>query len=93
MLCLQVNCTITFVKSDPIAYPACTLQFNGKPCNKKVTDSTGSDGPNRWWCERCSAPCEAEWRYMLSLNIEDHSGKEWVTAFQVRTSLGLRVTT
>lgn len=79
----QIVCTITFVKSDPIAYPACTLQYNGKQCNKKVTDSGGGDGPNRWWCERCSAACEAEYRYMLSLNIEDHSGKEWVTAFQV----------
>ncbi|EIE20436.1 replication factor-a protein [Coccomyxa subellipsoidea C-169] len=79
---VQIVCTITFVKSDPIAYPACTLQYNGKQCNKKVTDSGGGDGPNRWWCERCSAACEAEYRYMLNLNIEDHSGKEWVTAFQ-----------
>lgn len=37
----------------------------------------------QWYCERCAAYCQAEYRYMLSLQLEDHTGKEWVTAFQV----------
>lgn len=82
---LQVSACLSFVKQENIAYPACTLQYNGKQCNKKVTDNGGGDGPNRWFCERCNANCEAEFRYMLSIQIEDHSGKEWVTAFQVCT--------
>ena len=24
-----------------------------------------------------------EWRYMLSLQVSDHTGQEWLTAFQV----------
>jgi hypothetical protein len=77
---------LSFVKQENIAYPACTLQYNGKQCNKKVTDN-GGEGSSRWFCERCNASCEADWRYMLSIQIEDHSGKEWVTAFQVQWPL------
>ena len=46
------------VKLDRLSYPACTLQYNGKQCNKKVDDSGGGDGPDRWcavlFCWDCS---------------------------------------
>ena len=38
------------------------------------------------WCERCQAASPPEWRYMLSLQVSDHTGQEWLTAFQVMTS-------
>ncbi len=40
--------SLQFIKNSAVAYPACTLQFNGKQCNKKVTDNGGGEGPNRW---------------------------------------------
>lgn len=46
--CLQVAASLTFIKNSTVAYPACTLQFNGKQCNKKVTDNGGGDGSLRW---------------------------------------------
>ncbi len=38
------------------------------------------------WCERCQAASAPEWRYMLSLQVSDHTGQEWLTAFQVMFS-------
>ena len=80
---LQVNAWLSHIKTENFAYPACTLQYNGKQCNKKVSDSGGGAGDMQWYCERCGSYCQAEWRYMLNLQLEDHTGKEWVTAFQV----------
>ena len=80
---------LTHIKTDTIAYPACTLQYNGKQCNKKVAEGSSGDGPGQWYCDRCTAHCQAEWRYMLNLRLEDHTGTEWVTAFQVRRRTGL----
>ncbi len=81
---MQVAAWLTHIKTDTIAYPACTLQYNGKQCNKKVVEASSGDGPGQWYCDRCTAHCQAEWRYMLNLRLEDHTGTEWVTAFQVR---------
>ncbi|CAL5229462.1 g12788 [Coccomyxa viridis] len=79
---VQVAAWLTHIKTDTIAYPACTLQYNGKQCNKKVVEASSGDGPGQWYCDRCTAHCQAEWRYMLNLRLEDHTGTEWVTAFQ-----------
>ncbi|CAK0787257.1 hypothetical protein CVIRNUC_010475 [Coccomyxa viridis] len=79
---VQVAAWLSHIKTENIAYPACTLQYNGKQCSKKVQDSGGGQGDMQWYCERCAAYCQAEYRYMLSLQLEDHTGKEWVTAFQ-----------
>jgi len=78
---VQVQAWLTHIKTETIAYPACTLQYNGKQCNKKVQESGQGDG--QWYCERCAGNCQAEWRYMLNLKLEDHTGMAWVTAFQV----------
>ena len=78
---MQVQAWLTHIKTETIAYPACTLQYNGKQCNKKVQESGQGDG--QWYCERCAGNCQAEWRYMLNLKLEDHTGMAWVTAFQV----------
>ena len=87
---VQVAAWLTHIKTDTIAYPACTLQYNGKQCNKKVAEGASGDGPGQWYCDRCTAHCQAEWRYMLNLRLEDHTGTEWVTAFQVRCRTGCR---
>ena len=78
---VQVQAWLTHIKTETIAYPACTLQYNGKQCNKKVQESGQGDG--QWYCERCAGNCQAEWRYMLNLKLEDHTGMAWVTLFHV----------
>jgi replication factor A1 len=34
---ITVGAVISHVVADNFCYPACTLEFNGKRCNKKVT--------------------------------------------------------
>lgn len=61
-------------------YAACPNKVEGdRQCNKKLTPSTAG-----WSCERCNrddipAP---EYRYLLGVQLKDHTGGEWVTAFQ-----------
>lgn len=59
---------------ETLCYPACL----NTECNKKVQmDETG-----QWRCERCdkSHP-KPKYRYILSVNISDHTGQTWVTCF------------
>uniref|UniRef100_A0A0A9DTP7 Replication factor A C-terminal domain-containing protein n=1 Tax=Arundo donax TaxID=35708 RepID=A0A0A9DTP7_ARUDO len=44
---ITVKAVISHVKADAFCYPACTLEFNGKRCVKKV--ARNSDGT--WYCE------------------------------------------
>lgn len=46
-------------------------------CNKKVTGEPGS-----WFCEKCNKSFPtANPRYILSFAVQDHSGTQWITAF------------
>lgn len=47
----QINGTITFVRNENMSYPACTLQYAGRPCHKKCTDN-GSGS----WCVLSISP-------------------------------------
>ncbi|KAK1925386.1 hypothetical protein DB88DRAFT_450919 [Papiliotrema laurentii] len=68
------SATIAFIKSETFAYPACA---NPDGCNKKVVD----DGSG-WLCEKCNLKFpQPIWRYILQINLMDHAGTLWVTAF------------
>ncbi|EEH16301.1 hypothetical protein PABG_06388 [Paracoccidioides brasiliensis Pb03] len=70
----SLKATVVYVKQDTMAYPACLTD----KCNKKVLqDETG-----RWRCERCdqSFP-RPEYRYILSVNVCDHTGALWLSCF------------
>ncbi len=71
------------MKSENMSYPACPViqPGTGNPCNKKMVNN---DGGVEWWCERCQQSAQPVWRYMLSLQVSDHTGSEWLTGFQVR---------
>nr|XP_051229343.1 replication protein A 70 kDa DNA-binding subunit C-like [Lolium perenne] len=74
---ITVVASISYVHTDAFCYPACTLMFNGKQCNKKVT--ANGDG---WWCKRCLRSSETcDYRYLLMCQIQDHSGSSYATAF------------
>lgn len=70
----SIKATIVFIKQENFAYPACSSQG----CNKKVTEI----GDGTWQCEKCNvAHDKPEWRYILSLNVADHTGHQWLSCF------------
>lgn len=72
-----VKATILYVKKDSTSYPACRTQ-TPQPCNRKVINTE----PNEWRCERCDKTWDRpEWRYVLSINIGDHTGQMWLSCF------------
>ncbi|ESQ50436.1 hypothetical protein EUTSA_v10001929mg [Eutrema salsugineum] len=76
---VTVKATISFIKTDSFCYTACPLMIGDKQCNKKVTQT----GTNMWLCDRCNQESEeCDYRYLLQVQIQDHTGLAWVTAFQ-----------
>ncbi|CAI9755511.1 unnamed protein product [Fraxinus pennsylvanica] len=70
---VTVCATLVFIKVDNFCYTACPI------CNKKVTDN----GDGKWRCDRCNQYVdECEYRYILRMQIQDHTGLMWITAFQ-----------
>lgn len=66
--------TIVYIKQDNFAYPACL----NDGCNKKVTDM----GDGTWRCEKCDVNHpKPEYRYIMSLNVNDHTGQLWLSCF------------
>jgi len=46
-------------------------------CNKKVTEHGGT-----WRCEKCNTShLEPEYRYIMGVNVADHTGQIWLQAF------------
>ncbi|OAX85193.1 hypothetical protein ACJ72_00422 [Emergomyces africanus] len=70
----SVKATVVYIKQDTMAYPACLTD----KCNKKVLQ----DENGQWRCERCdqSFP-HPEYRYILSVNVCDHTGSLWLSCF------------
>lgn len=76
---ITVCATITFIKIDNFCYSACPKVIGDRKCSKKVTNN----GDGKWFCERCDESFdECEHRYVLQLQIQDHTSLTWVTAFQ-----------
>ncbi|CAA3024362.1 replication A 70 kDa DNA-binding subunit A [Olea europaea subsp. europaea] len=76
---VTVKGSISFIKTDTFCYTACPLVIGDRQCNKKVTKS----GNSRWLCDRCNQEFEeCSYRYLLQVQIQDHTGLTWVTAFQ-----------
>ncbi|CAG9464736.1 unnamed protein product [Pedinophyceae sp. YPF-701] len=83
---VTVNAIVNFIRSENMMYAACPQLRNGRPCNKKVTPNDETEGS--YYCEACQAACTPCWRYILGLSIADHTGLQWVTAFQ-ESAVGL----
>jgi len=66
--------TIVYIKQDNFSYPAC----RSEGCNKKVTDM----GDGTWRCEKCNINHDRpEHRYIMSVNVNDHTGQLWLSCF------------
>lgn len=69
----STKATVIFVKSDNFAYPACLTEG----CNRKVIETESG-----WRCEKCEKNHpKPEWRYVLSINVVDHTGQMWLSCF------------
>ncbi|XP_024531193.1 replication protein A 70 kDa DNA-binding subunit A isoform X2 [Selaginella moellendorffii] len=76
---VTIRATIHFIKTDSFCYTACPLQIGDRQCSKKVTNN----GDGTWRCERCDRTVpECDYRYMLSIQVMDHTGATWLTGFQ-----------
>ncbi|KAK4089691.1 hypothetical protein ACCO45_006025 [Purpureocillium lilacinum] len=70
----SIKATIVFVKQDNFCYPACSSQG----CNKKVVQM----GDGMWHCEKCNVSHDKpNYRYILSLNVADHTSHQWLSCF------------
>jgi replication factor A1 len=70
----SMKATILYVKKDTVSYPAC--QTEG--CNKKVVEIN----PGEWRCEKCDKAWDRpEHRYIMSINVGDHTGQIWLSCF------------
>uniref|UniRef100_A0A0A9BTY5 Replication factor A 1, rfa1, putative n=1 Tax=Arundo donax TaxID=35708 RepID=A0A0A9BTY5_ARUDO len=76
---VTVKATVIFFKTDSFCYTACPNVIGDRQCNKKVTKSDSGN----WLCDKCNQEFpECDYRYLLQLQIQDHSGTTWATAFQ-----------
>lgn len=67
--------TVIFLRKENSMYQACPTE----QCNKKVVDQ----GNGMYRCEKCSKEFPSyKWRMILSANLADHTGNQWVTCFQ-----------
>ncbi|KAJ1431135.1 Zinc finger, CCHC-type [Sesbania bispinosa] len=76
---ISVCASVSFIKVDNFCYTACPIMIGDRQCNKKVTNN----GDGKWRCDRCDQSVDAcDYRYILQIQIQDHTGVTWVTAFQ-----------
>ncbi|TGJ78916.1 hypothetical protein E0Z10_g9846 [Xylaria hypoxylon] len=69
----NLKATIVYIKQETFAYPACREEG----CNKKAIEQ--SDG--RWRCENHNAYDRPQYRYIMSVNVNDHTGQMWLSCF------------
>ena len=71
----SVKATIIYIKHKNPAYPSCPEP----ECKKKKVFEDGEGG---WRCEKCEKNYpKPEYRYVLSVNIADHSGQMYLSCF------------
>ncbi|KAL6533661.1 hypothetical protein OROHE_013494 [Orobanche hederae] len=76
---ITVLATLIYIKVDNFCYNACPIMIGDRQCNKKVTNN----GDGKWRCDRCEHVVdECDYRYILQMQIQDHTGLTWVTSFQ-----------
>ncbi|CAN8231383.1 unnamed protein product [Cochlearia groenlandica] len=76
---ITVSATIIYMNVDNFCYTACPIMNGERPCSKKVINN----GDGTWKCEKCDKSVdECDYRYILQLQIQDHTDLTWVTAFQ-----------
>ncbi|KAF2436074.1 single-stranded DNA-binding replication protein A [Tothia fuscella] len=69
-----LKATIVYIKPENNYYPAC----QSEDCNKKVVEID----PGQWRCEKCDKTMDRpNYRYVMSVNVSDHTGQIWLSGF------------
>ncbi|WEW55620.1 Replication factor A protein 1 [Emydomyces testavorans] len=70
----SLRATVIFIKQDNMCYPACVQEG----CSKKVVQLDSG----QWHCEHCEkSHSKPEYRYILTVNVSDHTGQMWLNCF------------
>ncbi|XP_076936320.1 replication protein A 70 kDa DNA-binding subunit A-like [Bidens hawaiensis] len=76
---MTVKATIWHIKSENFCYTACPIMVGDRKCTKKVVNN----GDGKWRCDKCDQTVdECDYRYILQIQLQDHTGLVWATAFQ-----------
>ncbi|KAL8267037.1 hypothetical protein R6Q59_004381 [Mikania micrantha] len=76
---ITVSATLSFLKVENFCYTACPIMLGERKCSKKVTNN----GDGKWQCDRCDQTVDqCDYRYILQMQLQDHTGLTWATAFQ-----------
>jgi replication factor A1 len=76
----SIKASIIYIKQDSFAYSAC----RSEGCNKKVIETD----PGSWRCEKCDKAWDApDYRYIMSVNVSDHTGQIWLSCFNEAAQL------
>jgi replication factor A1 len=71
----NLRAMVVHIRHENLYYPACPSDG----CNKKVNLEEGN---NTWRCEKCDRSFDApEYRYIISANVQDHTGQMWLSGF------------
>ncbi|GMH33864.1 hypothetical protein BSKO_01698 [Bryopsis sp. KO-2023] len=73
---VEVVGPVSFIRRENMYYAACQNDNGGRACRKKLREEN-----DEWFCDRCNAASEPDWRYLLSIAIKDHFGMQFLTAF------------
>jgi replication factor A1 len=69
-----LKATIVYIRNESTYYAACTSD----DCNKKVLETDSGE----WRCEKCNKTMpKPQYRYVLSINVSDHTGQIWISGF------------
>jgi len=70
----SLKATIIYIKQDAPAYAACRTEG----CNKKIVEVE----VGVWRCEKCDVTWDyPKYRYIMSVNVSDHTGQIWLSCF------------
>ena len=74
-----VKASVKFIKNeiDKIMYPGCKNVRDNRVCNKRLDKM----GDTTWMCTNCGPQAEPDYRYMLTIVIQDATGDQFVTLF------------
>ncbi|XP_076941142.1 replication protein A 70 kDa DNA-binding subunit A-like [Bidens hawaiensis] len=76
---ITVSATLSHIKPETFCYTACPIMLGDRKCSKKVRENSDA----KWQCDRCDmAVDQCDYRYILQMQLEDHTGITWATAFQ-----------
>ncbi|XP_057867716.2 replication protein A 70 kDa DNA-binding subunit A-like [Cryptomeria japonica] len=75
--CILKETTVR-IKIESFCYRACSNQINGNECKKRLIQNEELN----WYCSKCETTLiECAYRYIVQIQLEDHTDTLWAIAF------------